>query len=123
MVFKVPNCTANPPTKHAQINIVKGLHWETPKKAGNFKNALLTRRPREARILKDILQNVTSLFTIRDEDITYPLTRNYYDNNSLRVIVRNFWGSSHLQNVQEKEDFFKELRMKFVIFSKIIISE
>ena len=48
----------------------------------------------------------------------YPLTRNYYENNSLRLIFPNFPEGSHLQNLREKKDFFKELRMKFVIFQK-----
>ena len=50
----------------------------------------------------------------------YPLTRNYYENNSLRIIFRNFQGVSHPENSPRRKDFFKELRIKFVIFQKWI---
>ena len=35
----------------------------------------------------------------------YPLTRNYYKNNSLRIIFRNFEGISCSRNVQERKTF------------------
>ena len=35
----------------------------------------------------------------------YPLTRNYYENNSLRIIFRNFRGNLHSQNLQERKTF------------------
>ena len=54
---------------------------------------------------------------------TYPLTRNYYENNSLRIIFRNFLRDFELLKFPGKTDFFKELRVKFVIFVKINISE
>ena len=50
---------------------------------------------------------------------SYPLTRNYYENNSLRIIFRNkIRGGFCSQNVQEKKDGFKELRVGFAIFRK-----
>ena len=51
---------------------------------------------------------------------TYPLTRKYDENNPLRVIfvvLRDFAPSESL----EKNDFFKELREKFLIFTKVIL--
>ena len=36
----------------------------------------------------------------------YPLTQSYYENDSLRIIFRNFWGNLRSQNLWEKEDFF-----------------
>ena len=47
-------------------------------------------------------------------DNDYPLTRNYYENNSLRIIFRNFV----LSKCPGKKDIFKELRVRFVIFRK-----
>ena len=49
--------------------------------------------------------------------LIYPLTRKYYENNSLRIIYRNYWGILSSRNVQEKKTF-KELRVRFVIFRK-----
>ena len=37
----------------------------------------------------------------------YPLTRNYYENNSLTIIFRNFWGNSCPLNLREKKTFFQ----------------
>ena len=36
---------------------------------------------------------------------TYPLTRNYCENNSLRIIFRNFWWILHSRNLQERTTF------------------
>ena len=35
----------------------------------------------------------------------YPLTRNYCEKNSLRIIFRNFRGKLHSQNLQERKTF------------------
>ena len=35
----------------------------------------------------------------------HPLTRNYYENNSLRIIFRNFWGNLPPQNLRERKTF------------------
>ena len=35
----------------------------------------------------------------------YPLTRNYYENNSLRIIFRNFEAISYPQNLRERRTF------------------
>ena len=78
---------------------------------------------------------------------TYPLTRNYYENisprilfcrnlgdlapsnsagkndenNSLRLIFLNSGGILRPQNLQERKTFFKELRVKFVIKNSQVI--
>ena len=52
----------------------------------------------------------------------YPPTRNYYENNSLRIIFRIF-EDFELSECPGKKDIFKELRVRFVIFPKIIISK
>ena len=46
------------------------------------------------------------------------LTRNYYENNSLRIIFRNFRGILSSRNVQERKTFSEKLRVRFVIFRK-----
>ena len=48
----------------------------------------------------------------------YPLTRNYYENNSLRLIFCNFGAILCSKILRERRDFFKELRVRFVIFQK-----
>ena len=46
----------------------------------------------------------------------YPLTRNCYKNDSLRIIIRNFLRRFALSKCPGKKDIFKELRVRFVIF-------
>ena len=53
----------------------------------------------------------------------YPLRRNYYEKNDPRIIVSEFLKDFELFKFPGKKDFFKELRVKFVSFAKIIISE
>ena len=48
----------------------------------------------------------------------YPLTRNYYENNSPRITFRNFRGKLRSQNLRERKTFFQKLRVRFVIFQK-----
>ena len=54
---------------------------------------------------------------------TYPLTRNCYANNSLIIIFRNYLRDFVLSKCPGKKDIFKELRVRFLIYPKIIISE
>ena len=50
----------------------------------------------------------------------YPLTRNYYENNSPRIMFRNFWGNSHPLDLRER--LFPEITREIPSFSTIIIS-
>ena len=45
----------------------------------------------------------------------YPLTQNYYENNSLRLIFRNNFEGFCAPEMSRKEKNFKELRVRFVI--------
>ena len=54
--------------------------------------------------------------------IDYPLTRNYYENISPRIIFRNFWGI-HALKISAKDRLFAEITHEIRNFSKIIISE
>ena len=50
----------------------------------------------------------------------YPLTRNYYEHNSLRIIFRNFRCTL---KISRKERLFPEITRDIRNFSKIIISK
>ena len=52
----------------------------------------------------------------------YPLTRNYYENNSLRIIFRNFKAMLYLK-IFGKEGLFQGITREIRHFSKIIILE
>ena len=55
--------------------------------------------------------------------LTYPLTRNCYENNTLRIIFRNIRDILCSRNVQERKTVCKELRVRFLILPKIIVLE
>ena len=54
--------------------------------------------------------------------MSYPLTRNYYENNFSRIIFRNFLSDFAPSKSLGKNELFRKLRVKFVIL-QIIISE
>ena len=73
-------------------------------------------------LIRDTGIAICNLDSCPGNRIAYLLTRNYYKNNSLRitfVIFDRFW----VLKISRKKDFSMELRMKFVMFVKIIISE
>ena len=52
----------------------------------------------------------------------YPLTQNYYENNSLRFFFGIFEGNCTLKISRKEWFFFQKLCVKFVIFQKIFLN-
>ena len=64
-----------------------------------------------------------SILSTSERENLYPLTRNYYENNSLRIIFAIITRDFVLSKCPGKKDMFKELRVRFVTFPKINILE
>ena len=102
-------------TLFAQAQVTFG-RLLAPRPQGNFQSFVLIWLSAWCSGLQNwnlTLQEVHSKY----QKFMYPLTRNYYENNSL-IFFRKFRGILCSQNLRKRKFFFKELRVKFAIFQK-----